>query len=68
MSHGALPVEAHEAVAQGTNIGALSNRAKAVSIPAVSTRCAQQNQFASGRFGVGQVIWLTPIFRKSRSK
>ncbi|WP_027156909.1 glutamate synthase-related protein [Methylobacter luteus] len=55
MSHGALLAEAHEAVAQGTNIvGALSNSGEGGehSSRFNSLRSSKIKQFASGRFGV----------------
>ncbi|MGR9115035.1 MAG: glutamate synthase-related protein [Gammaproteobacteria bacterium] len=55
MSHGALIAEAHEAVAQGTNIaGALSNSGEGGehSSRFNTLRSSKIKQFASGRFGV----------------
>ena len=55
MSHGALLAEAHEAVAQGTNIvGALSNSGEGGehSSRFNSIKSSKIKQFASGRFGV----------------
>ncbi len=55
MSHGALLAEAHEAVAQGTNIvGALSNSGEGGehSSRFNTLRSSKIKQFASGRFGV----------------
>ncbi|BCG63068.1 MAG: glutamate synthase (NADPH/NADH) large chain [Methyloprofundus sp.] len=55
MSHGALLAEAHEAVAQGTNIaGALSNSGEGGehSSRYNTLRSSKIKQFASGRFGV----------------
>ncbi|MGZ8152976.1 MAG: glutamate synthase central domain-containing protein, partial [Methylovulum sp.] len=55
MSHGALIAEAHEAVAQGTNIvGALSNSGEGGehSSRFNTLRSCKIKQFASGRFGV----------------
>lgn len=55
MSHGALLAEAHEAVAQGTNIaGALSNSGEGGehSSRFNTIRSSKIKQFASGRFGV----------------
>ena len=55
MSHGALLSEAHEAVAQGTNIaGALSNSGEGGehSSRFGTIRSSKIKQFASGRFGV----------------
>jgi glutamate synthase (NADPH) large chain len=55
MSHGALLAEAHEAVAQGTNIvGALSNSGEGGehSSRFGTLRSSKIKQFASGRFGV----------------
>jgi glutamate synthase (NADPH/NADH) large chain len=55
MSHGALLAEAHEAVAQGTNIaGALSNSGEGGehSSRFGTIRSSKIKQFASGRFGV----------------
>ena len=55
MSHGALIAEAHEAVAQGTNIaGALSNSGEGGehSSRFNTIRSSKIKQFASGRFGV----------------
>ncbi len=55
MSHGALLSEAHEAVAQGTNIaGALSNSGEGGehSSRFNTLRSSKIKQFASGRFGV----------------
>jgi glutamate synthase (NADPH) large chain len=55
MSHGALLAEAHEAVAQGTNIaGAMSNSGEGGehSSRFGTLRSSKIKQFASGRFGV----------------
>ncbi|MCK5828788.1 MAG: glutamate synthase large subunit [Methylococcales bacterium] len=55
MSHGALLAEAHEAVAQGTNIaGAISNSGEGGehSSRFNTIRSSKIKQFASGRFGV----------------
>ncbi|QWF71540.1 glutamate synthase large subunit [Methylomonas paludis] len=55
MSHGALLAEAHEAVAQGTNIaGAMSNSGEGGehSSRFGTIRSSKIKQFASGRFGV----------------
>ncbi len=55
MSHGALLAEAHEAVAQGTNIaGAMSNSGEGGehSSRFNTLRSSKIKQFASGRFGV----------------
>ena len=55
MSHGALIAEAHEAVAQGTNIaGAMSNSGEGGehSSRFNTLRSSKIKQFASGRFGV----------------
>ncbi|MGR9051538.1 MAG: glutamate synthase-related protein [Gammaproteobacteria bacterium] len=55
MSHGALIAEAHEAVAQGTNIaGAMSNSGEGGehSSRFNTIRSSKIKQFASGRFGV----------------
>ncbi len=55
MSHGALLAEAHEAVAQGTNIaGAISNSGEGGehSSRFNTLRSSKIKQFASGRFGV----------------
>ncbi len=55
MSHGALLADAHEAVAQGTNIvGALSNSGEGGehSSRFNTLRSSKIKQFASGRFGV----------------
>jgi len=55
MSHGALLAEAHEAVAQGTNIaGAISNSGEGGehSSRFNTLRSSKVKQFASGRFGV----------------
>lgn len=55
MSHGALLAEAHEAVAQGTNIaGAMSNSGEGGehSSRFNTIRSSKIKQFASGRFGV----------------
>ncbi len=55
MSHGALIAEAHEAVAQGTNIaGALSNSGEGGEHASRfnTLRSCKIKQFASGRFGV----------------
>jgi glutamate synthase domain-containing protein 2 len=54
MSHGALLAEAHEAVAQGTNIaGAMSNSGEGGehSSRFNTLKSSKIKQFASGRFG-----------------
>ncbi|MEQ1528314.1 MAG: glutamate synthase-related protein [Methylococcales bacterium] len=71
MSHGALLAEAHEAVAQGTNIvGALSNSGEGGehSSRFNTLRSSKIKQFASGRFGVWAGYLADPNIREIEIK
>lgn len=71
MSHGALLAEAHEAVAQGTNIvGALSNSGEGGehSSRFNSLRSSKIKQFASGRFGVWAGYLADPTIQEIEIK
>ncbi|MEQ1620347.1 MAG: glutamate synthase-related protein [Methylococcales bacterium] len=71
MSHGALLAEAHEAVAQGTNIvGALSNSGEGGEHHSRfnSLRSSKIKQFASGRFGVWAGYLADPTIQEIEIK
>ncbi|CAA9891475.1 Glutamate synthase (NADPH/NADH) large chain [Candidatus Methylobacter favarea] len=71
MSHGALIGEAHEAVAQGTNIvGALSNSGEGGehSSRFNTLRSCKIKQFASGRFGVWAGYLADPTIKEIEIK
>ncbi|MDD5581112.1 MAG: glutamate synthase-related protein [Methylobacter sp.] len=71
MSHGALIAEAHEAVAQGTNIvGALSNSGEGGehSSRFNTLRSCKIKQFASGRFGVWAGYLADPTIKEIEIK
>ncbi|PPD50304.1 MAG: glutamate synthase large subunit [Methylobacter sp.] len=71
MSHGALLAEAHEAVAQGTNIvGALSNSGEGGEHHSRfnTLRSSKVKQFASGRFGVWAGLLADPTIQEIEIK
>lgn len=71
MSHGALLSEAHEAVAQGTNIvGALSNSGEGGEHHSRfnTLRSSKVKQFASGRFGVWAGLLADPTIQEIEIK